>query len=279
MKEFYCGLDLGQLHDYTALAVVSYDKEYIQARSKRAEIQGRYEHLARVRGRESVEQLSPAIRSERVKELEANPLPERSYVVRHLERFELGTSYPKIVEGVREILAREALRDNYRLAVDATGVGVAVTDMLREAGLRFKSVTITGGEKEHREGNNYRVPKRDLITRAQVLLQNRRLKVVPTLAEAATLIQELTNFRYKISPSGHDSYEAWREGDHDDLVLALALAVWQIKENYVEIPEGLVESFDIFSDAGFELEKRRHSGAYDDVGLAARDSFDYPDKW
>ena len=26
--------------------------------------------------------------------------------------------------------------------------------------------------------------------------------------------------------TGHDSYEAWREGDHDDLVLSLALAVW-----------------------------------------------------
>jgi hypothetical protein len=26
--------------------------------------------------------------------------------------------------------------------------------------------------------------------------------------------------------TGHDSYEAWREGDHDDLVLAVALACW-----------------------------------------------------
>ena len=25
---------------------------------------------------------------------------------------------------------------------------------------------------------------------------------------------------------GHDSYEAWREKDHDDLVLATSLAVW-----------------------------------------------------
>jgi len=26
--------------------------------------------------------------------------------------------------------------------------------------------------------------------------------------------------------TGHDSYEAWREGDHDDLVLAVAMACW-----------------------------------------------------
>jgi hypothetical protein len=26
--------------------------------------------------------------------------------------------------------------------------------------------------------------------------------------------------------TAHDSYEAWREGDHDDLVLSVALARW-----------------------------------------------------
>jgi hypothetical protein len=26
--------------------------------------------------------------------------------------------------------------------------------------------------------------------------------------------------------TAHDSYEHWREGDHDDLVLAAALACW-----------------------------------------------------
>jgi hypothetical protein len=34
------------------------------------------------------------------------------------------------------------------------------------------------------------------------------------------------NFRVTISQSGHDSYDAWRERIHDDLVLATALAVW-----------------------------------------------------
>jgi hypothetical protein len=41
---------------------------------------------------------------------------------------------------------------------------------------------------------------------------------------------ELLNFRVKINlASGHDSYEAWREGDHDDLVLAAAMAVWSAR--------------------------------------------------
>ena len=31
----------------------------------------------------------------------------------------------------------------------------------------------------------------------------------------------------KIDPkTAHDSYEHWREGDHDDLVLAVSMAAW-----------------------------------------------------
>ena len=42
---------------------------------------------------------------------------------------------------------------------------------------------------------------------------------------------ELLGFRVKIDPTtAHDSYAAWREGAHDDLVLALALAVWHARE-------------------------------------------------
>jgi hypothetical protein len=44
---------------------------------------------------------------------------------------------------------------------------------------------------------------------------------------AQTLVQELLTFRVTIDPkTAHDSYSAWREGLHDDLVLATALACW-----------------------------------------------------
>jgi hypothetical protein len=42
---------------------------------------------------------------------------------------------------------------------------------------------------------------------------------------------ELLNFRVTINlATGYDRYEAWREGDHDDLVLAAALAVWSARK-------------------------------------------------
>jgi hypothetical protein len=46
------------------------------------------------------------------------------------------------------------------------------------------------------------------------------------LALADTLAKELTHFRVKVSAAGAESFEALRERDHDDLVLALALACW-----------------------------------------------------
>jgi hypothetical protein len=41
------------------------------------------------------------------------------------------------------------------------------------------------------------------------------------------LREEMLNFKRKINlKTAHDSYEHWRESDHDDLVLATALACW-----------------------------------------------------
>jgi hypothetical protein len=58
-------------------------------------------------------------------------------------------------------------------------------------------------------------------------MQNGQLKIAEALQLAPVLRRELLNFKVKINiATGHDSYEAWREGDHDDLVLAVALACW-----------------------------------------------------
>jgi len=54
----------------------------------------------------------------------------------------------------------------------------------------------------------------------QIALQSGHLKIAEELALAETLRKELPSFRIKVNIStAHESYEAWREGDHDDLVL------------------------------------------------------------
>jgi hypothetical protein len=87
-------------------------------------------------------------------------------------------------------------------------------------------IQITGGDTVTRDTHVTRVPKRDLVSVTQVALQTGRLKIASRLPEAATLTNELLNFQVKISLDAGESSGAWREGSHDDLVLALCLALW-----------------------------------------------------
>jgi hypothetical protein len=196
---YFVGLDLGQSADYTALAVV----QTVQERHE----QGKLEmHLH----------------------------------LRHLERYPLRTPYTTIADGVAALMRSPALnRDEYdprrhrvskarvELLVDKTGVGAAVTDLLKARGLRFTPVTIHGGHRVTREGGAYNVPKGDLVAALEVPFHTGALKVAGGLELWGVLREELQNFRRKVNPqTAHASYEHWREGDHDDLVLACALACW-----------------------------------------------------
>ena len=40
------------------------------------------------------------------------------------------------------------------------------------------------------------------------------------------LVREMENFQVKVTDSGNEQFGAWREGEHDDLLLATALACW-----------------------------------------------------
>src|SRR5215212_6903763 len=149
--------------------------------------------------------------------------------VRHLERFR-HTLYPDVADRVEALMDSPQLAGNSELVIDATGVGPAVTDIFSKRGRSFKAVKIHGGDSETNEQGVYRVPKRNLVSALQAALQTGTLKIASSLALAGVLREELLNFRIKINlATGHDSYEHWREGDQDDLVLAAALAVWSAR--------------------------------------------------
>ena len=147
------------------------------------------------------------------------------YRVRDLRRW-LGLSYVSVAGRMRALLAAPELA-GAALVVDKTGVGAAVVDQVRAVGLDPVAVFIHGGERTVGAGKEWRVPKRELVGVLQVLFQAGRLKIAAGLELADTLGNELVNFKMTIDPAtAHDSYAAWRERDHDDLVLALALACW-----------------------------------------------------
>jgi hypothetical protein len=146
--------------------------------------------------------------------------------LRHLERLPLRTAYPLQVAHVRGLLAAPELRDA-ELVIDESGVGRAVGDLFEQDGLRPHRVTITAGLEESRAGERvWRVPKVALVSRLQAALHAKELKLSPGLAELRALQQELAEFRMRFTPVGNAVFGA-REGRHDDLVLALAIAVWR----------------------------------------------------
>src|SRR4051794_37761942 len=69
-----------------------------------------------------------------------------------------GRPYPEIVAKVADLMRRPPLAGSSRLAVDATGVGRPVMDMLRGAGLDPFAVTITGGARVSGGPRAARVP-------------------------------------------------------------------------------------------------------------------------
>ena len=162
--------------------------------------------------------------------LEEKGEEEKSYDVRYLERLR-NTPYPAIVRRLDHLVKR--LPERPSMAVDATGVGRPVIDMIKDAQLPASvyPITLTGGDAVVRDGMERRVPKRDVASTIAVLLQTGRLRIARGLRESDTLLRELLNFRVKISLSGHDSYEAWREQEHDDLVLAVGLAAWLFEKD------------------------------------------------
>ena len=200
MRDFTVGIDLGKTNDYTAIVVL-----------EKHQRDG-----------------------------------EKRYEAVHLDRLPTGLSYPRQAD--RIVSLRDALlqkrdgsleewvgaetRPRVRLVVDQTGVGQAVVDMLRDRGLHLRAVTITGGDNVTDSPTGVRVPKRNLIAAVQVVTQTGRLKGPSGHPLAHNLVDEMLAFRQNVNERGHDTYgNDWRQNPHDDLVLALALALWDAERS------------------------------------------------
>jgi hypothetical protein len=194
---FYIGIDLGQRIDYTAIAVVERRQPVIHG----------FDHLHWLR---TVEKL-----------------PDE-WAVRRLERIPLGTPYTKVVDRLAELARHPKLAGHCRMVIDATGVGAPVVDMLKAAniGCEIVPVVFSAGTQESFDGKTWRVPKLDLLARLQMLFEQQRLKVPRKLKESSTLVRELLDTKAKPRPRGNVRIGADAAGQHDDLVMALALAVW-----------------------------------------------------
>jgi hypothetical protein len=156
------------------------------------------------------------------------PLQDRlpEYEVPALKRWEIGTPYPRIVQDVVKVVTTGEAA-GARLAVDATGVGRPVVDMLRQTGLTLTACSITSGRGVSVSGSEVHVPKIHLVGLIQSLLGTGRLKVARSDPLSEVLLQECRTFKVKVTAAGNEVFGAdWRENAHDDILLALCVGLF-----------------------------------------------------
>jgi hypothetical protein len=149
--------------------------------------------------------------------------------VRGARRLPLGMPYPLQAAHLAEMAAKEPLTGKVHMAVDATGVGRPVVEMVSQTiPCGVTPIVITSGIKQSTDDRGWQhVPKRDLIAMAQVTLEQHVLMVAADLPDLEVFTSELAAYRVTVSTDGHDTYaNDAREAKNDDLVLALACGVW-----------------------------------------------------
>ena len=203
---FAIGVDIGQKRDPTAIAVAEIEYRPIE---------------------------DPELKKSR---------RESHYLVRFLERLELGMPYPQIAErlgGICQSVAKRCGRQPV-VFVDATGVGKPIVDLLeaRSHLSKLRAVYFTHGDRrvESRKERKVSLGKAYLVSRLQSLLQCHRLHL-PDNSEARALARELLDYEIRVDENANDRYGAFRVGTHDDLVTAVGLAVQ--KEPKVSVYPGV----------------------------------------
>ena len=139
-----------------------------------------------------------------------------------IERFPAGRPIPAVVARACELISDKRLADNYTLLLDITSTGAAPARAFESRGIYPTMVDLTNTAEVGQTGSALRVPLRDVIGAAQMVMQTARLKVAKELDLAETLVADLTAFDPKPVARNMDL----RGGRNADLVFALAAALW-----------------------------------------------------
>jgi len=184
VDRFYVGLDLGQAQNYTAISVLHREKRTFVERDP----------------------------------VTAAFLTDTRLTLRYIQRVPLGSEYPDIVLHLTQLLGSPMLQAPLTLALDATGVGAPVVDFLRKARLQctLMPLILTGGHTVTNPGRTYTgVPRQDLLSNLQVLIEKGQLRIAQDLPGFDDLCTELNGLRTRGTIE-----------EQDDLAFSLALAAW-----------------------------------------------------
>lgn len=200
LAKYIIGLDLGQVQDYSAFAIM--EREWVIDYPKQTDY--------------ILEELEPS-------------RAFLEYRLLDLQRYQLGTPYPDIVDNMVALMEDRRIFDyGGMLIVDVGHVGRAVLDILKKAGVPVLGVNITAGFAETASATDpwvTNVPKRELVTPLVLAYQTGRIRVGPSVPQSFD--EELKAFGYHTNKrTGSVTYESLEAKVHDDQVVAAALAYW-----------------------------------------------------
>ncbi len=154
------------------------------------------------------------------------------------ERYPLGTRYVDIAENLA-FRVRQAENQGFgvKCAVDATGVGDGVIEILQEAGLhgRVWPVVLTGGSGDtgHLPGKSrHSLTKTQLFYRLRVAMETGRTVLVHNMKGRELLLDELRSVEERRTRLGYLTVSGKANGGYDDLAFAAALAQWALQQSY-----------------------------------------------
>jgi len=218
------GLDLGKRQDPSSLVTVEHQRT--------VETSVSYQHQARP----SVP--SPQRRQPGAGSSVSEEVKRFAYSVVRIDRFPLGTEYRDVAQTTRRVMESPKTKDP-TLVLDANGVGDAVTEILKDAGAAPVPIYTTGGREANREGGSWSVPKVEVVSALQVLLQDGRLDIAEGLELTDQLITEMRAFSVRYTDAGNVRFEHSGDGHHGDTVIALALACWYAKSAATQGPKSV----------------------------------------
>ncbi|HTU92497.1 MAG TPA: hypothetical protein VMF69_20620 [Gemmataceae bacterium] len=157
-----------------------------------------------------------------------------TYVCRYLRRWlPPDTAYPVLVADLSVMLNGPLVRSD--LIVEAGSSIKPVVSMLRKQRLpaHICPVEVKVSAEDTFVGGAWRVGKGSLIETTRLVLQEERMsfdeqmpaEVMATTPSVRTVYQALLTYPFERSPAANDAFAA-REGEYDDLVVAVAMACW-----------------------------------------------------
>jgi hypothetical protein len=151
--------------------------------------------------------------------------PRRRTVV-FADKFK-GVSYPDVVSHVIRTMLKEPLRGRTRLAIDASGLGRVVSDLMSEQGVDHHAIQMTVGQNWVEKGRYVNVGKTLLLETLSLLFATGDLTFAHDLPLREDILAELETFQLEQTAAGNQIIVQGKSGaHHGDLAIALAVAVF-----------------------------------------------------